>query len=87
MQTAISLACLAMGMSPAEAISAATVNGAHAIGCADRGLLAYGKLADILILNAGDYRELPEQLGTNLVHLTIKRGKVVYREGEVADGD
>ncbi|MGA3016402.1 MAG: amidohydrolase family protein [Bryobacteraceae bacterium] len=85
MQTAISLACLAMGMSPAEAISAATVNGAHAIGCADRGLLAYGKLADILILNTSDYRELPEQLGTNLVHLTIKRGTVVYREGEVAE--
>ena len=87
MQTAISLACLAMRMSPAEAISAATVNAAHAIGCADRGFLAYGKLADILMLNAGDYRELPEQLGTNLVHLTMKRGKVVYREGEVAEGD
>src|SRR5271157_372948 len=87
MQTAISLACLAMRMSPAEAISAATVNAAHSIGCADRGVLAYGKLADILVLNAGDYRELPEQLGTNLVHLTIKRGKVIYREGEVAEGD
>src|ERR1017187_8899366 len=86
MQTAISLACLAMGMSPAEAISAATVNGAHAIGCADRGLLAYGKLADILILNAGDYRELPEQLGTNLVHLTMAAGKVIYQEGVVAEG-
>jgi imidazolonepropionase len=87
MQTAISLACLAMEMSPAEAISAATVNGAHAIGCADRGLLAYGKRADILILNASDYRELPEQLGTNLVHLTMTRGKVVYQEGAVAEGD
>ena len=86
MQTAISLACLSMRMSPAEAISAATVNAAHAIGCADRGLLAYGKLADVLMLNAGDYRELPGQLGTNLVHLTIKRGKVVYQEGEVAEG-
>ena len=86
MQTAISLACLAMRMSPAEAISAATVNAAHSIGCADRGVLAYGKLADIVMLNAGDYRELAEQLGTNLVHLTIKRGKVIYREGEVAEG-
>ena len=87
MQTAISLACLAMRMSPGEAISAATVNGSHAIGCADRGLLAYGKLADILILNAADYREVPEQLGTNLVHLTMKRGKVIYQEGEVAARD
>jgi imidazolonepropionase len=87
MQTAISLACLTMRMSPAEAISAATVNAAQAIGCADRGLLAYGKLADVLVLNAGDYRDLPEQLGANLVHLTIKRGKVVYQEGEVAEGD
>jgi imidazolonepropionase len=73
-------------MSPAEAISAATVNGAHAIGCADRGLLAYGKRADILMLNVNDYRELSQQLGTNLVHLTMIRGKVVYREGAVAEG-
>ena len=87
MQAAISLACLAMRMSAAEAISAATVNGAHAIGCADRGLLAHGKRADILMLNASDYRELPEQLGTNLVHLTMTRGKVVYQEGAVAEGD
>ena len=86
MQAAISLACLAMRMSAAEAISAATVNGAHAIGCADRGLLAHGKRADILMLNASDYRELPEQLGTNLVHLTMTRGRVVYREGAVEEG-
>lgn len=85
MQTAVSLACLMMGMSPAEAISAATVNAAHAIGCADRGLLAYGKRADILILNANDYRDVPRQLGANLVHLTMTRGRVVYREGEVAE--
>lgn len=85
MQTAISLACLAMGMSPAEAISAATVNAARAIGCIDRGLLAYGKRADILILNVSDYREMPRQLGTNLVYLTMTHGKVVYREGAVAE--
>jgi imidazolonepropionase len=87
MQAAISLASGALGMSAAEAISAATVNGAQAIGYTDRGLLAYGKRADILLLNVGDYRELPQQLGTNLVHMTIKSGKVVYREGAVLEAE
>jgi imidazolonepropionase len=87
MQTAISVACLSMQMSPAEAVSAATVNGALATGLLDRGQLTHGMLADVLILNAGDYRELPEQLGTNLVHLTMKRGAVVYREGEVEENE
>jgi len=87
MQAAISLASGALGMSAAEAISAATVNGAQAIGYTDRGLLAYGKRADVLLLNVGDYRELPQQLGTNLVHMTIKSGKVVYREGAVLEAE
>jgi imidazolonepropionase len=85
MQTVISLACLAMGLTPAEAISAATINGAHALGCGDRtGSLEPGKLADLIILNASDYRELARHLGVNLVHMTMKRGEFIYKEGEVA---
>jgi len=85
MQAAISLACLAMRMSPAEAISAATINAAHALDCADRvGLLAHGKCADVLILDIDDYRELGLQFGANLVHKTMKRGRFIYQEGEVA---
>ena len=85
MQTVVALACGRLGMSVEEAICAATINGAHALGCADRvGSLEPGKAADLLVLNAGHYRDLEHSLGTNLVHLTMKRGKLIYKEGEVA---
>jgi imidazolonepropionase len=73
MQMVLSLACTEMRMSPAEAIAAATINGAHALRMADRtGSLEPGKQGDILILNVQDYRELPYYFGTNNVHMTIK---------------
>jgi imidazolonepropionase len=73
MQMVLSLACTEMRMSPAEAIAAATINGAHALGCADRvGSLEPGKQADLLILNVQDYRELPYYFGANNVYKTIK---------------
>jgi imidazolonepropionase len=85
MQTVVALARGRLGMTIEEAISAATINGAHALGCAEKvGSLEPGKSADLLILNAGDYRDLEHSLGTNLVHLTMKRGKFIYKEGEVA---
>jgi imidazolonepropionase len=85
MQAVVNLACLRMGMTPAEAITAATINGAHALGCADKlGSLEPGKLADLLILNISDYRELAHHFGTNLVHSTMKRGEFIYEEGPVA---
>jgi len=75
MQMVLSLACVEMRMSPAEAIAAATINGAHALGCADRvGSLELGKQADLLILNVADYRELPYYFGTNNVKVTLKKG-------------
>ena len=85
MQTVVALACGRLGMSIEEAISAATINGAHALGCAEKvGSLEPGKSADLLILNAGHYRDLEHSLGTNTVHLTMKRGKFIYKEGGVA---
>jgi imidazolonepropionase len=85
MQTVVKLACVRMGMTPEEAISAATINGAHALRCAGRvGSLEPGKLADLLILNISDYRELAHHFGTNLVQSTMKRGELIYEEGEVA---
>ena len=84
MQTVVALACLRMRLTVAEALSAATINGAHALGCADRvGSLEPGKSADLLILNVSDYRDLAHTFGTNVVHLTMKRGEVIYREGAV----
>jgi len=85
MQAVVHLACVRMGMTPAEAITAATINGAYALGCADKlGSLEPGKLADLLILNISDYRELAHHFGTNLVHSTMKRGEFIYEEGPVA---
>jgi imidazolonepropionase len=78
MAMVISLACTEMRMMPAEAISAATINGAHALGCADRaGSLEPGKQADLLVLDASDYRELPYYFGTNVVCRTIKKGEMI----------
>jgi imidazolonepropionase len=84
MQTVVALACGRLGMTIEEALSAATINGAHSLGCAEKvGSLEPGKSADLLILNAGNYRDLELSLGTNLVHLTMKRGRFIYKEGEV----
>lgn len=84
MQAAISLACRRMGLTAAEAIAAATINGAHAIRRAARiGSLECGKIADVIILAVPDYRELATSLGTNLVHLVMKRGEVIYEQGGV----
>jgi imidazolonepropionase len=84
MQSVMALACAEMALTPEEAISAATINGAHAIGRADRiGSLEPGKDADLVLLNAVDYRDAGRYIGSNLVHLTMKRGRCVYREGGV----
>ena len=84
MQTVIAMACRDLGMKCAEAISAATINGAHALGRADRaGSLEPGKAADILLLNTDDCVDLCRYFGVNLVYMTIKRGSVIYREGEL----
>ncbi len=84
MQMILSIACAEMHMTPAEAFAAATINGAHAIRWAQRaGSLEAGKDADLVIFNVPDYREIPYHFGVNLVAMTIKRGKVLYREGDV----
>jgi imidazolonepropionase len=80
----LSLACAKMRMTPAEAISAATINGAHALRMADRvGSLEFGKQADVLILNVPDYREIAYHFGTNQVVMTLKRGELVYHAAKV----
>ncbi|MEO8594968.1 MAG: amidohydrolase family protein [Candidatus Solibacter sp.] len=85
MQTVVALASGRLGMTLEEALSAATINSAYALGCGDQvGSLEPGKSADLLILNAGHYRDLGQSLGTNLVHLAMKGGKFIYREANVA---
>jgi len=76
-QFAIALACRYMGLTPAQAIAAATINAAHAIRRADTiGSIEPGKQADLLVLSVPDYRHLGYRFGTNLVKQVIKRGQV-----------
>jgi imidazolonepropionase len=81
MQTVVQLACERLGLTIAEAISAATINAAWALGVGSRtGSLEHGKVADLILLNASDYREIPLLAGTNLTYSMIKRGVVVFKE-------
>lgn len=85
MQTAIAAAQRSLGMTLAEAITAATINGAHALRIAAKtGSLEYGKEADLILLEVSDYREIAYHFGVNLVALTISKGDVLYRVAEVA---
>jgi imidazolonepropionase len=77
MQFVLALACRKLGLTPAQAIAASTINSAAAISRADRiGSLEPGKQADMLILAVPDYRNLGYRFGTNLVQTVIKRGHV-----------
>jgi imidazolonepropionase len=79
MQFILSLACAQMRMTPAEAIAAATVNGAFALRRADRiGSLEAGKQADVIVLDVNDYREIPYYFAINHCLLTVKRGRIIY---------
>lgn len=78
MPLAMAIACRYQRLMPAEALNAATLNAAHAIGLGDRiGSLEVGKQADLLIVNAPDYRQLAYRFGEHLVGQVIKRGQVV----------
>ncbi len=83
MQFTIALACRSLRLTPAQAISAATINAAAAISRANRlGSLVPGKQADILLLDIPDYRHLGYRFGTNLVSVVIKRGRIVHDRRE-----
>ncbi len=74
----IATACLYMDFTPAEALTAVTLNAAAALDRAQEiGSLEAGKQADLLILDAPSYRHLPYQIGTNLVETVIKKGEVM----------
>ena len=78
MPMAMSLACTHMRMSPAEAIAAATINGAWALRVAERkGSIEPGKDADLAIFDVKDYREIPYWFGVNRCATTIANGIVV----------
>lgn len=77
MPMAMSLACTHMKMSPAEAIAAATINGAWALRLADRkGSVEPGKDADLALFAVEDYRETAYWFGVNRCALTVLNGVV-----------
>ena len=72
---ALSVACLKMGLTPKEAVAAATLNAAWAIGyAADCGSLEPGKRADVLVLDLGSIAEIPYWLGENPVRDVVIGG-------------
>lgn len=75
----LSLACTQMKMSPAEAISASTINPAYSLGRGDQiGSLEPGKLANFTIFDCEDYRELAYWFGVSLTHGVYVKGKKAH---------
>jgi imidazolonepropionase len=65
-------------MTPAEAINAATVNAAFAVGRGDcAGSLEKGKNADFVVYDVEDYREIPSRAGADHAVAVVKKGAVV----------
>ena len=74
---AMAIACRYQKLLPAEALNAATINAAYAVGLGDKvGSIEVGKVADFLVLDSGDYRELAFEFGGNLVASTYKNGRI-----------
>ncbi len=78
----MSLACTHMHMSPAEAVAAATINGACALRVQDRkGSIEPGKDADLAVFEVEDYREIPYWFASNRCALTVLNGALVASGG------
>ncbi len=78
----IALAALYMQMSPAEIVTALTINAAAAVGRADRiGSLEIGKQADFIVLSHPSHLYLPYHAGVNCVETVVKRGQIVHDTG------
>jgi len=76
----LSLACTQMRMSPAEAITASTINAAHSLGRGDKiGSLEPDKLANFSIFDCEDYREIAYYFGFPQTHSVYVGGRCVYR--------
>ncbi len=78
MQLIVALACRYLKLTQAQALAAATINAAYAIGRGGSiGSLEIGKQADVLIMEVSDYRSIGYRYGTNLVHTVIKCGQII----------
>jgi len=76
----LSMACTQLRMTPAEAITAATINAAYALKRERQiGSLEVGKQADLAVFEVDDYREIPYYFGVNHCWMTMKRGTIVHK--------
>jgi imidazolonepropionase len=76
---AMAIACRYQKLLPVEALNAATVNAAHAIGRATiAGSVEPGKNADLVLFDCRDFREIAYEFGDNKVDRVFKKGAVVY---------
>ncbi len=81
MTSVLSLACTQMKMTPAEAITASTMNAACSLGRQEQiGSLEVGKKANFTLFDCSDYRELAYWFGIPLTHSVYVEGECVYRE-------
>ena len=79
MQFILSLACDSMHLTPAEAVSAATINAAFSLRRSNQiGSLEPGKQADLVVMAVDDYRKIPYYFAWNHCLLTLKRGRIIY---------
>jgi imidazolonepropionase len=82
MQMAIALACQGMKLTPSQALRAATMGGAAALGRADQvGSLEAGKWCDLLVLDGEGHHELGYHFGVNIVRDVVMSGRVVVSRG------
>jgi imidazolonepropionase len=78
MSMILSLSCTQLRMTPAEAIVAATINGAYALRREKQvGSLEVGKFADLAVFEVEDYSQIPYYFGVNKCWMTLKRGEIV----------
>ncbi len=74
-----SLACTQLGLAPAEALAACTVNAAHVLSLAGgKGRLAPGYDADLVLVADDDWRHLAYHLGGPVVHTVVRGGRVAW---------
>lgn len=84
LQSVMVFASIGMGLTPAQVISAMTINAAHAIGRGGTiGSLHPGKQADCIMMDAENENYLIYHFGINHVHTVIKNGKIVVEEGRL----
>jgi imidazolonepropionase len=86
LQLVIAFACHFMKLSAAEAITATTINAAHAISRASEiGSLEVSKKADVIVLNVPNHKFLGYRFGVNLIDKVVKNGRVVVDKESTKD--